>query len=192
MPHKPARLYRYSRYTKFIFLVSDIVLVNVASLFSYWMRYGDLHMMASTQAQSVLFLNNLLWIGLCLYFNAYTFMRVGYIESLLSRTVKLLVLHLFALLTLIVFLNYDDISRLRLLYFGGVFLLELMIFRYLFVQLLKGLRKAGYNFRNVIIIGAEKKGQEIEQILSKDLSYGYKVLGFLITNKRLVGCEFLY
>ena len=178
MLDKPARLYRYSRYTKFIFLVSDIVLLNLASILSYWVRYGNLNTLVNTEAQSVLFLNNLLWIGLCLYFDAYTFVRVGYIENLLSRTIKILVLHLFALFTLIVFLNFDDISRLRLLYFGCIFFAELILFRYLFVQILKRFRKAGYNFRNVIIIGAGKKGREIEQILSRDLSYGYKVLGF--------------
>lgn len=186
MLNKPSRLYRYSRYTKFIFLVGDIVLLNLASILSYWIRYGNLTTLANTESQSVLFLNNLLWIGLCLYFDAYTFMRVGYIESLLSRTVKILVLHLFALFTLIVFLNFDDISRLRLLYFGGVFFAGLILCRLLFVRAFKRIRKAGYNFRNVIIIGAGKKGREIEQILSKDLSYGYKVLGFF-DNEQMVG-----
>lgn len=183
MSNKPARLYRYSRYTKFIFLVSDIAFLNAASILSYLLRYGNLEKMSGTEAQSVLFLNNLLWAGLCLYFNAYSFMRVGYIETLLSRTAKILVMHLLSLFTLIVFLNYDDISRLRLLYFALVFFSELILFRYLFVQILKRFRKAGYNFRNVIIIGAGQKGQEIEQILTKDLSYGYKVLGFFDDDK---------
>ena len=186
MSNKPNRLYRYSRYTKFIFLISDIVLLNLASLLSYWIRYGSLTMMLSTESQSVLFLKNLLWIGLCLYFDAYTFMRVGHVENLLSRTIKILVLHLFSLITLIVFLNYDDISRLRLVCFSGIFFSELILCRLLFVRAFKHIRKAGYNFRNVIIIGAEKKGREIEQILSKDLSYGYKVLGFF-DNEQTVG-----
>jgi len=167
MSNKPNRLYRYSRYTKFIFLVSDILLLNVAAILSYWIRYGNLTMMLNKESQSVMFLNNLLWIGLCLYFDAYSFMRVGHVENLLSRTIKILVLHLFSLITLIVFLNYDDISRLRLVYFGALFYSELILCRLVFVQAFKHIRKAGYNFRNVIIIGAEKKGREIEQILSR-------------------------
>ena len=186
MLNKPNRLYRYSRYTKFIFLVSDILLLNVATILSYLIRYGSLTMLSSNESQSVLFLKNLLWIGLCLYFDAYTFMRVGHVENLLSRTIKILVLHLFSLITLILFLNYDDISRLRLVCFGGIFFAELILCRLLFVKAFKRIRKAGYNFRNVIIIGAEKKGREIEQILSKDLSYGYKVLGFF-DNEQTVG-----
>jgi putative colanic acid biosynthesis UDP-glucose lipid carrier transferase len=178
MPQKPKGLYRYSQYLKFIFLLGDIVLLNAASVFSYLLRQGNISAMDNEQAQTTLFLNNIIWIGVCLYFNAYSFMRVGYIENILRQTTKLLALHLVILFTVIVFLNYDDVSRLRLVYFGGIFFIELLIFRYLFLQILKYFRKAGYNFRNVVIVGACKKGQEMAQILKKDLSYGYHVLGF--------------
>jgi undecaprenyl-phosphate galactose phosphotransferase/putative colanic acid biosynthesis UDP-glucose lipid carrier transferase len=46
------------------------------------------------------------------------------------------------------------------------------------MKLLKYIRKNGYNFKNVVIIGANDKGKNIQKLLSKDLTYGYRVLGF--------------
>jgi putative colanic acid biosynthesis UDP-glucose lipid carrier transferase len=178
MLNKPHRLYRYSQYIKLAFLLGDIILLNAASVFSYLLRYGNIKMMDGEQAQTTLFINNIIWIGVCLYFKAFSFMRVGYIETIFKQTTKLLALHLFILLSVIVFLDYDDVSRLRIVYFTGIFFMELLLFRFLFLQILKYFRKAGYNFRNVVIIGACKKGQEMAQLLKKDLSYGYHVLGF--------------
>ena len=43
---------------------------------------------------------------------------------------------------------------------------------------MKYIRAQGYNFKNVIIIGANDSGEHIRKILSKDLTFGYRVLGF--------------
>jgi undecaprenyl-phosphate galactose phosphotransferase/putative colanic acid biosynthesis UDP-glucose lipid carrier transferase len=178
MPLKKASLYRYSQYTKFIGLFGDLFLLNAAILLSYYMRYGNTVRLGDSFAQSTLILSNLIWVFICLYFDAYNFMRVGYIETLFSKTTRLLGLYLCILFALIVFLNYDGISRLRLGYFAVLFFMALILFRYAFVWILKKIRKAGYNYRRVIIIGAGQKGKDIEKILSKDVSYGYQVLGF--------------
>lgn len=178
MPSKKKSLYRYSQYSKFIGLFGDVFLVNAAILISYYIRYGNSFRLNSNDAQATIVLSNLIWIFIALYFDAYNFMRVGYIETLFSKTTKLLGLYLCVLFSLIVFLNYDGVSRLRLVYFAAIFFSELILFRYLFVEVLKKIRKAGYNYRRVIIIGAGQKGKDIEKILSKDLSYGYQVLGF--------------
>lgn len=178
MPTRKKSLYRYSQYTKFIGLFGDVVLLNLAIVISYYIRYGNTVRLSDSFAQSTLILSNLIWVFICLYYDAYNFMRVGYIETLFSKTTKLLGLFLCVLFGLIVFLNYDGISRLRLGYFTVLFFIALILFRYAFVWFLKKIRKAGYNYRRVIIIGAGQKGKDIEKILSKDVSYGYQVLGF--------------
>ena len=178
MPLRKTNLYRYSPYAKFIGLFGDLFLLNSAILVSYYLRYGNVIRLIDSDAQSTLILSNLIWVFICLYFDAYNVMRVGYIETLFSKTTKLLGLYLCILFALIVFLNYDGVSRLRLMYFSAVFFSELLLFRYVFVWILKKIRKAGYNYRRVIIIGAGQKGKDIQKILSKDVSYGYQVLGF--------------
>ena len=46
------------------------------------------------------------------------------------------------------------------------------------MKFLKFIRSKGYNFKNVIIVGANEAGNNIRKILSKDLTYGYRILGF--------------
>jgi undecaprenyl-phosphate galactose phosphotransferase/putative colanic acid biosynthesis UDP-glucose lipid carrier transferase len=46
------------------------------------------------------------------------------------------------------------------------------------MQFLKFVRAHGFNYRKVIIVGANAMGERMSQILSKDLTSGYKVMGF--------------
>jgi putative colanic acid biosynthesis UDP-glucose lipid carrier transferase len=47
-----------------------------------------------------------------------------------------------------------------------------------FMKFMKYIRAKGYNFKNVVIIGANDKGENMRKFLSKDLTYGYRILGF--------------
>jgi undecaprenyl-phosphate galactose phosphotransferase/putative colanic acid biosynthesis UDP-glucose lipid carrier transferase len=137
MPTKNNKLYRFSKYTKFIGLFGDLFLLNAAIVISYYLRYGNHFQLFDTNARTTLILSNLIWVLICLYFAAYNFMRVGYIETMFTKTTKLLGFYLSILFALIVFLDYDAVSRLRLVYFAAVFYGELMLFRYLFIKFLK-------------------------------------------------------
>jgi undecaprenyl-phosphate galactose phosphotransferase/putative colanic acid biosynthesis UDP-glucose lipid carrier transferase len=130
MPTRKKSLYRYSQYTKFIGLFGDVFLVNAAILISYYIRYGNIILLNNDDAKSTLILSNLIWVFIALYFDAYNFMRVGYIETLFSKTTKLLGLYLILLFSLIVFLNYDGVSRLRLVYFAVLFFIALILVIY--------------------------------------------------------------
>jgi undecaprenyl-phosphate galactose phosphotransferase/putative colanic acid biosynthesis UDP-glucose lipid carrier transferase len=133
MPPKKKSLYRYSQYSKFIGLFGDVFLLNAAIIISYYMRYGNTVRLGDSFAQSTLILSNLIWVFICLYFDAYNFMRVGYIETLFSKTTRLLGLYLCILFALIVFLNYDGVSRLRLGYFAVLFFIALIYFTLLLI-----------------------------------------------------------
>jgi putative colanic acid biosysnthesis UDP-glucose lipid carrier transferase len=82
----------------------------------------------------------------------------------------------------IVILRFHEISRLRMLYFFALFLITVLFFRVVFLKILKVIRKKGYNFRTVIIIGMGKAGLNLYSYLSRDLSFGYRVLGFFDDN----------
>ncbi|WP_317048807.1 undecaprenyl-phosphate glucose phosphotransferase [Flavobacterium nitrogenifigens] len=53
-----------------------------------------------------------------------------------------------------------------------------MLSRFFLMRFLKYVRSEGYNFRNVVIVGANDKGERIRKILAKNLTYGYRFLGF--------------
>lgn len=170
--------YRFSRYFKLCFLLWDIVLLNVAIILSFLFRYDSLNRLDLKEIQTISLLSNLFWVILLLRKDSYRIIRVERIESILNRTIQMIVFHVALIVTFVVVLKYNEISRLRLFYFYVIFFVFLFVSRVLFMKVLKYVRKKGYNFKNVIIVGANDSGEHMRKILSKDLTYGYRVLGF--------------
>ncbi|MBF4518052.1 undecaprenyl-phosphate glucose phosphotransferase [Flavobacterium sp. ANB] len=170
--------YNFSRYFKLFFVVWDIILLNIAIVLSSLARYHSLNELFSTQVQTISLLTNLIWIILLLYNNSFKIIRVEPIESILKRTIKKFIIHSSLITIFVVFLNYTEISRVCLLYFYSFFFTLLMISRYLSIKVLKYIRAKGYNFKSFIVVGANDTDERIRKMLAKDLTYGYRFLGF--------------
>jgi putative colanic acid biosynthesis UDP-glucose lipid carrier transferase len=131
------------------------------------------------EVKTILLFSNILWILLVYISDAYRIIRIEKIEVILSRTTKLILIHSLVTALFIVFLKFSDISRLRMVYFYLIFFCSVFFFRVLFIRLLKYARSQGYNYRNVLIVGVNENGYKIAKILSSDLTYGYRILGFV-------------
>lgn len=175
---KTLSTFRFSRYYKVGFLVWDVVLLNIALFISFYLRYGHLNIVFLKGIRAVCLLSNIFWIMLLLYNESYRVIRTERIESILYRTIRLLLIHMAIIAMFILVLNYEEISRLRMFYFYAVFFVLLVSFRVFFMKLLKFVRTRGFNYRKVVIVGANALGQRMNRILSKDLNYGYRVVGF--------------
>lgn len=170
--------YRFSRYFKLLFVLVDVLLLNLATILSAQLVFGNLDMLLSKEEKTVSLLAIIIWIVLLLQNDSNRSIRVEPIESILVRTIRKLVIHAAVISVFVVYLKYTDISRLRLLSFYLIFFGLLMITRYLSMKLLKYIRAEGYNFKTFIIVGANQSGEKIRKILAKDLTFGYKFLGF--------------
>jgi undecaprenyl-phosphate galactose phosphotransferase/putative colanic acid biosynthesis UDP-glucose lipid carrier transferase len=170
--------HRFSRYFKLLFVIWDALLLNCAIVLSAWVRFGNLDKLFLKEVQTVSFLSNLIWIFLLLRKNSYRMIRIEPLEDILKRTTKKFIFHIAVIAFFVLFLKYSQISRLRLVYFYFIFFCLLMVSRILTMELLKYIRSKGYNFKNIIIVGANDAGERIRKTLSKDLTYGYRFLGF--------------
>lgn len=167
-----------SRYFKLLFVCWDVILLNTAIILSALARFGSLDELFIKEEKTVSLVANLIWIGLLLNKDSHQMIRIERIESILKRTIQKLIIHASLIAIFVVFLKFSDISRLRLLLFYVFFFGILLISRYVSMKLLKRIRAKGYNFRNFIIVGANETGEKMRKILAKDLTYGYKFLGF--------------
>ncbi len=174
--------YRFSRYFKLLFVLVDLVLLNLATILSAYARFGSLDKLLSKEERVVSLLAILIWIVLLLQNDSNRSIRVEPIESILFRTIKKLLIHAALISIFVVYLKYVDISRLRLFFFYMIFFVLLMVSRYFSMKLLKYIRAKGYNFKTFIVVGANESGEKIRKILAKDLTYGYKFLGFFDEN----------
>jgi putative colanic acid biosynthesis UDP-glucose lipid carrier transferase len=174
--------YRFSRYFKLLFVLVDLVLLNLATILSAFARFESLDKLLSKEERVVSLLAILLWVVLLLQNDSNRSIRVEPIESILFRTIKKLLIHAALISIFVVYLKYTDISRLRLVYFYMIFFVLLMVSRYFSMKLLKYIRAQGYNFKTFIVVGVNESGEKIRKILAKDLTYGYKFLGFFDDN----------
>ncbi len=106
--------YRFSRYFKLLFVAVDVVLLNMATVLSALARFGSLDKLLSKEERTVALLAILIWVGLLLQNDSSRSIRVEPIESILVRTIKKLIIHAALISIFVVYLNYTDISRLRL------------------------------------------------------------------------------
>jgi len=186
--------YRFSRYINSISLVLDICFLNSAYAVSLYLRYGNLSRFEESETRTIWLLANVLWVALVLYQDAYTFLRVERIETLLSRNLKVILTHIMVVALFIIVLNYDHMSRLHMLYFYLLFGGCIMLFRIALLKSLKYVRAKGYNFRRVLIVGTGEPAQKVSEVLESDLSFGYRLLGFFgdasiaqVSGERILG-----
>jgi undecaprenyl-phosphate galactose phosphotransferase/putative colanic acid biosynthesis UDP-glucose lipid carrier transferase len=170
--------YHFSRYYKLGLVAWDIVLLNASIALSFLFRYGNFDLEGGREIRTVSLLSNVFWIFLLLFKDSYRIIRTERIETILTRTFRLLLVHFALIAVFIIILGYDEISRLRMSYFYITFFIFLIVFRIIFMRALKYVRAKGYNFRKVVIVGANAAGERMNRILSKDLTYGYRVMGF--------------
>lgn len=123
-------------------------------------------------------MSNLFWVSLLLYKDSYRIIRTERVEAILYRTIRLLLIQVAVIAIVINVLKFTEVSRLRMVYFYLIFFALLFGFRIFFMKLLKYVRSKGYNFRRVVIVGANAMGERMNRILSKDLTYGFRVMGF--------------
>lgn len=170
--------FRLSRYSRILFVLSDIVVLNLSIILSTLFRWGSLDRLQDKSVATINLVINIVWIFLLLSRETLRKVRVEPIERIIHRLIGIFLVHISFIMFFIILLKYSDISRLKMLYFYYIFFTLLLISRITYLKLLQHIRKLGYNFRTVVIIGANEVGEQIHQSLVKDLSYGYKVLGF--------------
>jgi len=173
---------KYFRYIIIVFFVWDVLILNISYGLSFYLRFGLFDRFWLKDSIIVFSVSNFLWLFILATSNSYSFIRIEPIEKILSKTVQLFLIYAVLIFTVIVALRLHEISRMRIIYFFSVFVISILITRILFMQILKYFRRRGFNYKNVIIIGMGKSGLNIYSFLSKDLSLGYRILGFFDDN----------
>jgi putative colanic acid biosynthesis UDP-glucose lipid carrier transferase len=160
-------------------------------VWSFFIRYGNLEKLFDHEMKTIWWISNIAWIVMVFVFKGYHFIRVDYIEQLLKKLFLILTLHLSITALTIVILKYDNISRLRMFYFYMILTLSLVILRVLFLKFIKSLRKKGFNSRSVLIVGSNMNGRIVSDILTSDLTYGFKLFGYFDQKNNLGTLNYL-
>ncbi len=126
----------------------------------------------------LLFAGNLVWYIVGILFKLYDIPRFSVLFTLLRRSYAVYFIH-FSVILIFIF-SFKAVYFSREVILIGYFLLAIANFfsRGINVALLKLLRRKGYNFKNVIIVGEGTRCNQLANYFSSDLSAGYNFLGF--------------
>jgi putative colanic acid biosynthesis UDP-glucose lipid carrier transferase len=174
-----------ARYSKFLWLVQfigDVSLLNGSFLFAYLI--SDQTPSFANIPDNYIILHiifNMAWIILAFTFNIYIYstVRRRKLEIVIWNLIKIIALHILIIFTFIGALKESYYSRHMIFYTYSIMSVSVFTWRVCFILFLNWYRKAGSNFRNVLIIGAGPVGQQVMRyVVSKDTS-GYRFIGFL-------------
>jgi len=186
-------LKRHSEFFKSLLFLSDIFLISLCWLAAYFIRFSAPIFPVTKGIPPIepylwlLFPIVVVW-GICFSsLNLYRPRRMGSHLAEFVDLAKANILCLLILIALTFFLKTFEFSRLVILYFGLLNFVVLGFSRMVFREILRVLRRLGYNQRHVVIIGAGALGQRVVQMLHAHSELGMKVRGYLSRNEDKVG-----
>ena len=172
-----------SKFIKLVHFIGDVLLLNFSFLLAYYFKFpGNIFLNFDLHYFFLIIVFNCIWIILVLLLKLYEIHRVNKIEAILLHLTKSIFLHALLILSFIVTTKAFYFSRKQLLFSYLIFGFLVLIWRFTVVYFLKLFRSVGGNFKQVIIVGSGASGNQLYNYLKKDVSSGYKFLGFFDDN----------
>lgn len=165
---------RYGRFQREVLLVVDLLVVNALFGLLCWMHPTILEYYARAKWLAV----SLSYLPVALLFQRARMQRTLHIDRILIEALKAVFCHAVVFVTLLVFLQADDISNRELLEFYGMLLIGLPATWLITRLIIKSYRRRGGNYRRVAIVGTNSTARRLAESLEKNEAYGYRILGF--------------
>jgi len=127
-------------------------------------------------------LYNLVWILASNLNQLYHVNRFSKSENIISKLTKATILFSLILLAFVFTIKLYFVSRYMVIYSLEIFYVLAVIFRLALIPILSWYRKAGFNYRTIIIVGAGPVGEKVMKAFTTDLSIGLRFLGFFDDN----------
>ncbi len=168
---------RNSGYIKFVFGLGDALLLNIAFVIAYLLKFHLFTGLVVPPYLELWILVNVFWAVLVVAFKPYNVARTTSLKSLLKRHYALVLIHLL-LITAFCFWNKAFYySRVQLIYFFLSFSFFFSVWRLVFVYSLGILRAKGYNIKRVVVVGYDKLTKKLVTHFEEHPEYGYRVSG---------------
>jgi putative colanic acid biosynthesis UDP-glucose lipid carrier transferase len=172
---------RYSKHLSSIVFLGDCLLLNFALYNAHFFDFNAGK--AENEIKSFVVLSNLVWIFVSLLSKSFQVKRPLVLWDNVNRFLLTLIYHLLVILSIIFFLEIDDIPRAEIMISYSLFFLFIIVSRSLMFFFLDYYRKKGYNHRQILIIGDENIAARLVRSFSKHPEYGYDLADFISEDK---------
>ena len=171
---------RYSKFSRAIYLIGDVLLVNASFGLAYYLKFGD----TSQPYYDLLALYfNITWIAATFLLETYHIERVEQNTAIVKNTLRILFLHALLIAAFMVVRKGYYYSREQLLTTYAFLVIFVIAWRFACVYFFRFYRTKGYNYRRVIVLGSSEVGQSLRDFFRAHPEHGYVFLGFFCDHR---------
>jgi exopolysaccharide biosynthesis polyprenyl glycosylphosphotransferase len=171
---------------------ADLVLTTVAFLLAWWLRSHIAPQLAPLIFPTELYplsrylgllpLVLAIWTLLLVTLEAYTSRRTVALASEVWQVIKVVVAGTLILAAAGWLLRLDFVSRPFLVLFATLDLLFLVAAKVMLRLTARRVRRRGYNYRTLLIVGINPRAEEVASIIADHPHWGLKLIGFVAPN----------
>ena len=174
-------LKEYKSSLAMMFRLVDLLIVLFSFYVAYSLTFGQSLNISQLPIQYPVFFSTylILWVYLSSRFRIYDSKRLSTFRYEVWDVVKTVLL-CFIIATLpAFFIREYPLSRLFLLYFWPLQTALSLSIRFILRETLKYMRRRGYNYRQILIVGRNTRASEIAKKIEESPEYGLRILGFI-------------
>jgi len=165
--------------------ISDLIVISLSWIFAYIIRF-ELRIGVVTEGEvsfyqylKLLPFVILIWAVVLRYFGFYLPKRGTSFAYELLNIIKTSTIAVFLLIGITFFYRTYSYSRAVMIFFWIVSIFSLILSRAMTRQVLRWLRRKGFNLRYVLIVGANSLGERVLEKIRENPWTGFKVVGFI-------------
>ena len=136
---------------------------------------------------TVLFLSIIIWHIVFQIFDIYDSFRKQSLTQILWKVFKAVSCGMVVLNFILYLLKIFDVSRIMMGIFFVINVLCLCLSKGIIYKILTNMRKKGFNFRSLLIIGGRERAKDVIDAIGERLGAGYNVIGCLGLAKDEIG-----
>lgn len=188
-------LKRHSQFLESLMFLSDLLAIGASWITAYYLRFywGPIPVYRGVpDFRPYFFLLGLIIVVWGIAFKAFGLYRPRRIASRLAEVGDLTqacTLAVLILVALTFFLKPFEFSRVVILYFWVISILAVTLVRSSFREVLRFLRRRGYNLRHILIVGEGALARKVVERIQTRPELGLRIVGLLVGDPRIVGEE---
>lgn len=162
--------------------VSVDLAVTVLSFYAaYFLRssVGDVQLRPFSEYLFLLYLIVPVWLFLLLNYRCYQSLRVKSLWQTLAPVSRAVLAGGFTLMAAIFVFKLEYISRALVIMFIAIDLAALSLIRTALYLFSHSVRRKGYNYRSILIVGSGRRAESFAKILDGHKEWGLRVIGFV-------------
>lgn len=173
-------LKKHGQFLATLFIFSDMFVLFLCWVAAFYARFGSLPFNDAKSGYGLLFIVMLILYPFILKnMGLYRPRRIISLFAEVFDVFKTSTLALVVLISVSYFLRKSELSRLFLIYFWLFSIVVLSLERMFLREILRSLRRRGYNVRKVLIVGADDLGIRVARKIIENPWTGFEVVGFL-------------